>query len=331
MRNRISVRNSRSGSRRLRPMLETLEAHWALATVTAAVTANQPPVAADDHADADAGVANVINLLTNDTDPDGSIDLSGLNVVTNPGHGTVTVDKSAGQVLYTPVAGYVGGDSFTYSVTDADGATSNVANVALTVGPRLTLTSPTAGGALPPGVTPVGGIVLDLVGKNGVRVVSQLAASSLFVGFYDSGTPEVYRGNPGTIGIQSGITQTVLNSLGGGLSEVAVRITVDDGDTGPGDFDDTAQNFLLLNGIRLGDFSDVITRQTSGDGLTMLSRNPDGGFRNDILDTGFFHSSDPSFLAAFFNSLSSGQVIYQLDDTDPNDNFFDFTKEWTVA
>jgi hypothetical protein len=319
MRNRSSSLNFRSGRGRLRPLLEALEARLALA-------ANQAPVAVDDYADVDAGVANVVNVLTNDTDPDGSLSLSGLTIVTNPSHGTVTVDTSAGHLLYTPAAGYVGSDAFAYNVTDADGAASNVANVALTVGPRLTLTSPTTGGTLPPDVTPVGGIVLDLVGKNGVRVVSQLAASSLFMGFYDSGTPVAYQGNPGTIGIQTGITQTVLNSLGGGLSDVAIRISLYDGDTGPGDFDDTAQNFLLLNSIRIGDFSDVITRETSGDGLTVLSRNADGGFRNDILDTGFFHSTDPSFLSAFYNSLTSGQVVYQLDDTDPNDNFFDFTR-----
>src|SRR4051812_14081315 len=54
----------------------------------------------------------------------------------------------------------------------------------------FTTTSPTGGGqALPSGVTEVGGIVLDLVGTNGVRVVSQLPASSLYVGFSNDGTP----------------------------------------------------------------------------------------------------------------------------------------------
>ena len=40
-----------------------------------------------------------------------------------------------------------------------------------------TETSPT-NGALPSGVTKVGGIVVDLTGSNGARVVSQLSASS---------------------------------------------------------------------------------------------------------------------------------------------------------
>ena len=74
----------------------------------------------------------------------------------------------------------------------------------------FTTTSLTSKGALPTGITEVGGIVLDLVGANGARVVSQLAASSLFVGFFDDGYPVAYRGNPGTIGIQSGFTSTVV-------------------------------------------------------------------------------------------------------------------------
>ncbi len=42
----------------------------------------------------------------------------------------------------------------------------------------FTITSPN--GALPGGVTQVGGLVLDLKGTNGNRVVAQVAASSLF-------------------------------------------------------------------------------------------------------------------------------------------------------
>jgi hypothetical protein len=50
----------------------------------------------------------------------------------------------------------------------------------------FTVTSPTARGLLPAGVTPVGGIILDLIGVNGRRVVSQLPAARLFLGRFDS-------------------------------------------------------------------------------------------------------------------------------------------------
>jgi hypothetical protein len=195
-----------------------------------------------------------------------------------------------------------------------------------TVPTAFTMLSPTTGGELPPGVTAIGGVVLDLIGVNGARVVSELPASTLFRGTFDNGSPEAFRGNPGTIGVQTGFTSAVLNSLGGGLAEVAVRLTVFDGDSAPGNFD-FRQNELLLNGLTLGNFSDVATQETDADGDKVLSNNPAGGFRNDRLDTGFFHSADPAFLAAFATSLGlKGGVVYQLEDATPFDNFFDFTE-----
>lgn len=191
----------------------------------------------------------------------------------------------------------------------------------------FTTASPT-GGALPSGVTEIGGIVLDLTGANGVRVVSQLAASNLFMGFYDDGEPVAYRGNPGTIGIQGGFTPTVLSALGGGLSEAAVRITLWDGDTGSGDFDHNA-NFLLLNDIAFGadggNFSAVETQTTNSVGTALAGTSL--GFKDEHLDTGFFVETDATTLADLFASLSGGQVAYKLrDDIVLYDNFFDFTR-----
>jgi hypothetical protein len=189
----------------------------------------------------------------------------------------------------------------------------------------FTTLSPTSAGNLPSGVTIVGGVVLDMIGKSGARVVSELSAKTLFSGEFDTGTPVEYRGNPGTIGIQNGFTTSVLNALGGGLSEVAVRITLYDGDTGPGNFDDN-QNWLLLNNSRIGNFSDVVTHQTGADGSDSVT-SATKGFLNNTLDTGFFYSNDPSFLNAFYSSLSQGLVRYQLDDTRTlYDNVFDFTR-----
>src|SRR6476646_6482132 len=101
----------------------------------------------------------------------------------------------------------------------------------------FTTTSPTSGGAVPAGVTEIGGLVLDLIGTNGVRVVSELPASQLFVGYSNTGTPTGFQGNPVTIGIQTGFTPAVLSALGGGIAEAAVRVTLFDGDTASGNFD----------------------------------------------------------------------------------------------
>ncbi|MBT7047415.1 MAG: cadherin-like domain-containing protein [Gammaproteobacteria bacterium] len=71
-------------------------------------------------------------MLTNDTDNDGTLDSSTVTVATKPAYGTTTVANN-GQVTYTPNAGYSGADSFTYTVMDDDGATSNIATISVTV------------------------------------------------------------------------------------------------------------------------------------------------------------------------------------------------------
>jgi PKD repeat protein len=82
---------------------------------------NQPPVA-----EADSLVAGTdairriypVELLGNDTDPDGDI-LSIQSVDSTTGAGGSIVN-SQGNYLYTPPAGYLGIDSFSYTVTDGD-------------------------------------------------------------------------------------------------------------------------------------------------------------------------------------------------------------------
>ncbi|NBB81504.1 MAG: hypothetical protein GVY36_19040, partial [Verrucomicrobia bacterium] len=132
---------------------------------------------------------------------------------------------------------------------------------------NFTRTSPTSGGELSNSFTEIGGVVLDMIGLNGTRVTSQLAASSLFEGLFDWGSPAEFEGNPGTIGIQEGFSTSDIDALGGGLSELAVRITVYDGDTALKDFD-YKDNELLINDISIGNFSDVETQVTSADGKT---------------------------------------------------------------
>lgn len=180
----------------------------------------------------------------------------------------------------------------------------------------LTSTSPIGPGALPAGVTEIGGIVIDLLGSNGTKVVSQLAASELFVGFYGS--------NPGGIGTQSGFDNSIYGALGGGISEAAFRFTIYDGDTSSGNFDKN-DNDLLVNGLNFGDFSSVETDETNSTGTTSFGTGL--GFSNNELDTGWFYSNDAVLLSDLYHSLTVHESLtFELDDVDPGDNFFDFTQ-----
>ncbi|MCP9273549.1 Ig-like domain-containing protein, partial [Mycolicibacterium arenosum] len=105
----------------------------ATATVTITVTPiNDPPIAVNDTISVDEdSIANPINVLANDTDPDTG-DTRTVDQITQGAHGTVL--KSGNSVLYTPNANFNGTDTFTYTISDRDGATAT-ATVTITVTP----------------------------------------------------------------------------------------------------------------------------------------------------------------------------------------------------
>jgi hypothetical protein len=81
---------------------------------------NEPPVAVDDSAAvAKPGGSVTIDVLANDTDPEG-----GALTVTaaTAAHGSVTIEAD-GKLTYTAPGGFSGTDTITYTITDAAGAT----------------------------------------------------------------------------------------------------------------------------------------------------------------------------------------------------------------
>lgn len=179
----------------------------------------------------------------------------------------------------------------------------------------FTSTSPF--GVTPAGVSTVGGIVLDLKGTNGNRVVSQLAASTLYAGFANA--------NPFTVGTQTGFSAAVTSALGGGIAEAAVRFSLYDGDTAAGNFD-WNNNTLLLNGQTFGNWSTVNAQNTDSLGADIGGLSG-GGFRDDLLDTGWFYSNDVALMGALYASIvGTQQVTYEVLDVDAYDNYYDFTQ-----
>ena len=89
------------------------------ATVTISVTAvNDAPIATDDSENTLMDNPVVINVASNDTDIDGTINVASVSIVSSPTHGTLSVDPLTGKITYTPNSNYSGSDVFTYSVCD---------------------------------------------------------------------------------------------------------------------------------------------------------------------------------------------------------------------
>lgn len=103
------------------------------ATVSIAITAvNDAPSAASDTARTTINRAVSVNVLANDSDPDG--DNLSATVAGQPAKGKV-VKNSNGALKYTPPRNFVGTVSFTYRASDGNGGAS-VATVRITVARR---------------------------------------------------------------------------------------------------------------------------------------------------------------------------------------------------
>ncbi len=62
----------------------------------------------------------VVNVLDNDSDPDGQINPGSVTITIPPAHGTTQIDAATGQITYSPNANFNGEDIFTYQVCDND-------------------------------------------------------------------------------------------------------------------------------------------------------------------------------------------------------------------
>ena len=112
---------------------------------------NEVPEAADDEAVTSEDESTTVDVLANDTDPEGG--LLRVQSVTAAAHGTTRL-ALGGRVIYTPESDFHGADSFTYVASDTQGLT-DTASVEVTVLPVND--APTAVGTIPDQVLDEGG------------------------------------------------------------------------------------------------------------------------------------------------------------------------------
>jgi len=106
------------------------------ATATPSLTVNDAPVAGDDNAVTSQDTPVNIDVLGNDSDEDG--DTLALTIAVAPSNGTAQVndngtpnDTSDDFISYTPTTGFVGADTFSYSISD--GTLTDTATVTVNV------------------------------------------------------------------------------------------------------------------------------------------------------------------------------------------------------
>jgi VCBS repeat-containing protein len=105
-------------------------------TVTVTVAGiNDPPITVADTFSVATTGSTILNVLRNVRDPDSAINVGSLEIGLFPINGSVT-PLADGTIRYTPRSGFVGSDSFTYRVKDAQGTTSAEATIAVQINSR---------------------------------------------------------------------------------------------------------------------------------------------------------------------------------------------------
>jgi uncharacterized protein DUF4347/Big-like domain-containing protein/low-density lipoprotein receptor class B len=106
-------------------------------SITVSITSvNTPPVAVADGFTVNEGSTTILNLAGNDVDLDDGLDLTSITIVSGPTNGTIDSINVNGTVDYTHNGSETLADSFTYTIDDLAGATSNTVTVSLTVTPQ---------------------------------------------------------------------------------------------------------------------------------------------------------------------------------------------------
>ncbi len=122
-------------------------------TATFEVATNHPPTTHNDSAITDIHTPVTVDLIANDQDDEDSIDPASISIITystdtpsapygediygpgnpdNPHNGIIEINTN-GTILYIPTGAYSGTKTFTYTVRDTRGATSNASTVTMVI------------------------------------------------------------------------------------------------------------------------------------------------------------------------------------------------------
>ncbi len=248
-------------------------AHWTTQNFALIHDPGTPPTAVDD-ADtvAEDSGPNPIDVLANDTDPDGGP--KAIAAKTNGTNGTVTITNGGADLTYAPNANYCGPDSFTYTLNGGSVGTVSVTVTCLDDGPVAVGDSSTV--AEDSAATTIDVLANDTDVDGGTKtIVSKTDGANGTVVITNGGADLTYAPSPNFCGATS-FTYT-LN--GGSVGTVSVTVTciedpavaVDDSATVN---EDSGANTITVraNDTDTDPTKDLITAKTNGaNGLVTLT------------------------------------------------------------
>lgn len=166
-----------------------------------------------------------------------------------------------------------------------------------------------------------GGLIVKFTGLSGNEASYYIDGSYLY-----SGVLNPYREDEfwEDVGIWNGWSSELADLLGSGFSQVSYRFSMWDGDNSTGDADENA-NFLYVNDIYTGNFSDVDTYEHSRDGSESYGDVNGAGFSENYNSTGWFSVDSVSYLEELYSSLGvDGSLIFTFYSESGKKNFISF-------
>jgi uncharacterized protein (TIGR03382 family) len=276
------------------------------ATVTITVTAqpNRAPVANDDgYTVARNSGATVLNVLANDTDPEG--DALTITAVTQPANGSVT--NNGTNVSFTPATGFVGTTTFTYTISDGNGGT-DTATVVITVEPTTNI-PPDAMNDSYTVAQNSAATVLDVLANDTteagetltITAVTQPANGSVT----NNGTNVSFMPAAGFVGTTT-FTYTISDG-NGGTDTATVTITV----TAPGNLDpDAVNDSYTVARNSAATVLDVLANDTTEAGetltITAVTQPANGSVTNNGNNVSFTPAAGFTGTTTFTYTISDG-------------------------
>jgi hypothetical protein len=275
--------------------------------VNITVTAPPPPVAVADTATTLRNQAVTINVLANDTDASGTITPSTVAIASNPADGTVSV-QSDGTIIYTPTAGFIGSDSFTYTVGDSLGDTSSpgtvTVSVTLPVPPVANNDTETDLEGHPATLSVLSNDTMESVAIDPTTVVIGTSPADGTAVPQADGTV-IYTSNSGFIGTDT-FTYTVKDILGDVSNTATVTVNVT-AITPPTAVDDTATDTEGLPSTISVLSNDVAASVALDPTKVLIGTGPTNGTAVAQSDGTVIYTSKPGF-------VGSDSFTYTVDD-----------------
>lgn len=287
---------------------------------------NTAPVAGDDTFSVDEDVTTELDVLANDSDSDNTLDGTSVTLLNGVSNGTLSYNGD-GTFDYTPNAEFSGSDSFTYTLTDPNGA-SDTATVSITVeavndAPMNTVPD-TQGTNKNTPLVDISGLSVDDIdlGDNDLTVTLEVDNGALNV----SGPATVT--NDGTSSVTLVGSLAAINSslasvtytpdVGFTGDDTLTMTTNDGGNTGSGgaktDSDSVTitvtENDAVIGGVNTGSVTEDDANNIVTGALTVT--DPDNG------DEVFQAQTDTEGTYGSFTLTTDGNWSYTLDNVDPD-------------